>query len=223
MAPADWPTQLSPGTLTIKIPDDGFPEGFEQIGNGDGLNRLDEGKFRAALVIPQRKITGNPLVSDSDRPTRGFAQVWKAELQVIATGQTTTCWMVRIIESYMTSHIELVDQESLRIKMNLGDGTAVKVTIWEAESHWKPKTPKEIFAEWCEAARGIDENFGTEKAMGYLIGEKMLNFLEVAETDREWRQAIPAFVAEIKSMFEAWKLADFLNTPRRLGAGACFQ
>jgi hypothetical protein len=54
--------------------------------------------------------------------------------------------------------------------------------------------------------------------MGYLIGEKMLNFLEVAETDREWRQAMPAFVAEIKSIFEAWKLADFLNTPRRLGA-----
>jgi len=40
----------------------------------------------------------------------------------------------------------------------------------------------------------------------------------VAEKDREWREAIPAFVAEIKAMFEPWQLADFLNTPRRLGA-----
>jgi hypothetical protein len=54
--------------------------------------------------------------------------------------------------------------------------------------------------------------------MGYLIGEKFLNFLERAETDREWRQAIPTFVTEIKSIFEAWQLAEFLNTPRRLGA-----
>ncbi len=54
--------------------------------------------------------------------------------------------------------------------------------------------------------------------MGYLIGEKFLNFLEVAETNREWRQAVPTFVAEIKSIFEAWRLAEYLNTPRRLGA-----
>ena len=58
----------------------------------------------------------------------------------------------------------------------------------------------------------------TGKAMGYLIGEKFLNFLEVAEKDREWREAIPAFVAEIKALFEPWQLADFLNTPRRLRA-----
>src|ERR1700730_10755994 len=54
--------------------------------------------------------------------------------------------------------------------------------------------------------------------MGYLIGEKFLNFLEVAETDRAWRETMPTFVAEIKSIFEAWRLAEFLNTPRRLGA-----
>ena len=51
-----------------------------------------------------------------------------------------------------------------------------------------------------------------------LLAEKFLHFLEVAETDREWRQAIPAFVAELEAMFEPWQLAEFLNTPRRLGA-----
>ena len=78
--------------------------------------------------------------------------------------------------------------------------------------------PTEIIQSQADAARNILEEFGSEKALGYLIGEKFLNFLEVAETDRQWRQAIPAFVAEIKSIFEPRQLADFLNTPRRLGA-----
>ena len=42
LAPDDWPTQLAPGTLTIKVNDDGFPEGFKEIGDGEGLDRLDE-------------------------------------------------------------------------------------------------------------------------------------------------------------------------------------
>jgi hypothetical protein len=76
----------------------------------------------------------------------------------------------------------------------------------------------EFIESKCDAARGILEDFGPEKAMGYLIGEKFLNFLEVAESNGEWRQAIPAFVTEIKEMFEPWQLAEYLNTPRRLGA-----
>ncbi len=78
--------------------------------------------------------------------------------------------------------------------------------------------PNELIADWGEATRGIEENFGREKAMGYLIGEKFLNFLEVAETDGNWRRAIPDFVTEIKEVFEPWQLAEFLDTPRRLGA-----
>jgi hypothetical protein len=81
-----------------------------------------------------------------------------------------------------------------------------------------PTDPTEIIRSQADAARGILEDFGPEKAMGYLIGEKFLNFLEVAETDRQWRQAIPGFVAEIKALFEPYQLAEFLNTPRRLGA-----
>jgi hypothetical protein len=78
--------------------------------------------------------------------------------------------------------------------------------------------PTEIIRSQADAAHGILEDFGPEKAMGYLIGEKFLNFLEVAEADRQWRQAIPSFVAEIKALFEPSPLAEFLNTPRRLGA-----
>ena len=77
--------------------------------------------------------------------------------------------------------------------------------------------PDEIIASQCDAARNILDRFGAEKAMGYLIGEKFLNFLEVAETNDEWRELIPDFVAEILSIFEPHQLAEYLETPRRLG------
>ncbi len=79
-------------------------------------------------------------------------------------------------------------------------------------------TPHETWTSQCEAARGILDEFGTEKALGYLVGEKFLNFLEVAEHDPEWRTEIPGFVEEIKDIFEPWQLAEYLDTPRRLGA-----
>lgn len=79
-------------------------------------------------------------------------------------------------------------------------------------------TLRETWTSQCEAARGILDEFGTEKALGYLVGEKFLNFLEVAEHDPEWRAEIPGFVAEIKETFEPWQLAEYLDTPRRLGA-----
>jgi hypothetical protein len=216
LKPEDWPRQLAPGLLNVGIND--FPDGFDEIGKGDRLDRLDEGKFRAALVIPQRMIASSTLKPDADHPTRGFAQVWRAEIQVVATGQTTRCWALRVIGSDARRQMDLVAEEDLRSRLKLCDGMAVKVTVWEAEAKWKPKTPKEIIADWCEAARGVEEGLGPEKAMGYLIGEKFLNFLEVAETDRDWREAIPAFVAEIQALFEPWQIADYLNTPRRLGA-----
>jgi hypothetical protein len=78
--------------------------------------------------------------------------------------------------------------------------------------------PNSFIESTCDAARNILDRFGAEQAMGYLVGEKFLNFLEVAESDGEWRKAIPDFVAEILSVFEPHQLAEYLNTPRRLGA-----
>jgi hypothetical protein len=42
-----------------------------------------------------------------------------------------------------------------------------------------------IWVEQCEAAQGIREAFGLEKAIGYLIGEKLLNFLGEADRARD--------------------------------------
>ena len=81
-----------------------------------------------------------------------------------------------------------------------------------------PPLFRKIWIDQCEAAEGIEADYGTEKALGYLIGEKLLNFLEVAETKPEWRAEVPLFIAKIKDIFEPWQIAEFLETPRRLGA-----
>ncbi|MBN1506172.1 MAG: hypothetical protein JW955_04975 [Sedimentisphaerales bacterium] len=78
----------------------------------------------------------------------------------------------------------------------------------------EPWNPCKIWIEQCEATRTIEDEFGTDKALDYLVGEKFLNFLHVAEEDAEFRAEIPAFVAEIKTIFERWQLAEYLEKAR---------
>lgn len=74
--------------------------------------------------------------------------------------------------------------------------------------------PRKIWIEQCEAAYGIEDEFGTQRALEYLVGEKFLSFLEAAETDSDFRAEIPEFVAKIKEIFERWQLAQYLETAR---------
>jgi hypothetical protein len=69
----------------------------------------------------------------------------------------------------------------------------------------------DVWIEQCEAAKQIEAEFGTQKALDYLIGEKFLNFLQAAETDAEFRVEIPDFVGGIKTIFETWQLAEYLE------------
>ena len=75
-----------------------------------------------------------------------------------------------------------------------------------------------IWIEQCEAALGIQERYGTKKAMGYLIGEKFLNHLKAAETDEKFAGETAAFVAEIRSIFQPYEIAEYLKTVKRVGA-----
>src|SRR6202040_4038974 len=65
--------------------------------------------------------------------------------------------------------------------------------------------PCKMWIEKCDAARMIEDEFGTDKALKYLIGEKFLDYLEAAERLADFRAEIPAFVAEIKTIFEPWQ------------------
>ena len=62
--------------------------------------------------------------------------------------------------------------------------------------------PSQIWIEQCKAARGIEAEFGTQKALAYLINEKFINFLEAAEDDADFLAEIPDFVAEIQPIVE---------------------
>ena len=75
--------------------------------------------------------------------------------------------------------------------------------------------PCKIWVEQCKAARRIEDDFGTDKALAYLVGEKFLNFLEAAEADADFRAEVPAFAAEVKTIFEPWQLAEYLETVRQ--------
>lgn len=207
LKPEDWPRKLAPGILNIEVV--GFPKGVDEIGNGDGLGRLDEGKFRAALVIPQRLIAGSTIKPDGDHPTKGFASVWQADLQVIATDQEMSCWMIRIIGSPSISQIGLVAEEDLRSHLNLADGMEVKVTVWEEESNWKPPTPNEFTADWCGAARRIEEDYGLEKAMGYLIGEKFLNSWRLPNLTASGNRSSPHSLPKSKTSSSPGNLPSF--------------
>ena len=71
--------------------------------------------------------------------------------------------------------------------------------------------PHQIWTEQCAAAREIQAEFGTDRAITYLVGEKFINFLDAAETDEAFREEIPEFVAEIRDIFERWQLAAYLD------------
>lgn len=65
--------------------------------------------------------------------------------------------------------------------------------------------------EQCEAAEGILQNFGSEKALSYLVGEKFMNFLREVDWRPEFAAELPRFVAEVKEIFETQELRAYLD------------
>jgi hypothetical protein len=75
--------------------------------------------------------------------------------------------------------------------------------------------PAKIWIDQCHVARDIENEFGVPKALDYLIGEKFLNFLEAADDESEFRAELPAFVVEIKAIFDPWQLDEYLEKARQ--------
>lgn len=68
-----------------------------------------------------------------------------------------------------------------------------------------------IWIDQCEATEGIRDNFGVENALDYLIGEKLFMFLMASEGDPRFASEVPAFVAEIRCIFTAEEIRDYLD------------
>ena len=74
-----------------------------------------------------------------------------------------------------------------------------------------------IWTQQCEAAEDIRDRLGTEKALGYLIGEKLVNFVRASDTHSEFEAELPAFVAEVRRIFGAEAIEVYLDRIRRVG------
>jgi hypothetical protein len=76
----------------------------------------------------------------------------------------------------------------------------------------------DIWMEQCEAAREIRSAWGTPKALGYLVGEKFLNYMRVSDSDPSWAAKLPLFAAEIRRIFTNEELRQYFATTTRVGA-----
>ncbi len=78
----------------------------------------------------------------------------------------------------------------------------------------------DIWIEQCDAARNIRDGWGTEKALGYRIGEKFLNYLHASDSSSDWAEKIPLFTEEIKRIFTVEELNRYFATTTRVGSAA---
>jgi len=75
-----------------------------------------------------------------------------------------------------------------------------------------------MWMEQCEAARRIRQEYGSRKALGYLVGEKFLNLIRDAGHDPATQAEVPAFAAEIRTIFTPREITDYFSATRRFGA-----
>ena len=68
-----------------------------------------------------------------------------------------------------------------------------------------------IWIDQCAATEDIRESFGPEKALDYLIGEKLLTFLRASEQEPEFATEVPAFVDEIRRIFTTAEIGTYLD------------
>ncbi|MFC3077770.1 hypothetical protein ACFODL_06685 [Phenylobacterium terrae] len=117
-APDDWPDALCRGTLNFRISE--LPKVLQARGWSD-IKGLDRRGFSPVFEIPQDKIVGNTLQPSASVPENGRAQVWRARLE--ANSRSTTCWVLRRINSGYGRVLELVSDERLRDTLDLATGT----------------------------------------------------------------------------------------------------
>jgi len=68
-----------------------------------------------------------------------------------------------------------------------------------------------VFVDQCEATEGIRGRFGLQNALDYLIGEKLFHFVQASEQRPEFAAELPAFVAEIRRLFTAGEIREYLD------------
>jgi hypothetical protein len=68
-----------------------------------------------------------------------------------------------------------------------------------------------IWIDQCAATEDIRGTFGPEKALNYLIGEKLFSFLHAAERDPLFAAELPAFLGELRRLFTVQEISEYLD------------
>jgi hypothetical protein len=78
--------------------------------------------------------------------------------------------------------------------------------------HNMPGSGIEFHRQWiaqCEAARQIKHRFGLTNALEYLVGEKLLHFVDACDQHRDFIQELPSFLSEIKRVFSLSEVGNY--------------
>lgn len=67
----------------------------------------------------------------------------------------------------------------------------------------------------CEAAEAIRRELRLERALQYLIGEKLFTFVQTAERDPRFAAELPHFIDEICRIFTAQEIRGYLDNLER--------
>jgi hypothetical protein len=68
-----------------------------------------------------------------------------------------------------------------------------------------------IWIDQCAVTEDIRDHFGPQDALGNLIGEKLFTFLWAAERDPLFAAEVPDFSREIRRLFTAEQIRDYLD------------
>ncbi len=77
---------------------------------------------------------------------------------------------------------------------------------------------RDFHRQWvaqCDAARSIRRRFGLVSALEYLVGEKLLHFVDASEMHSDFKRELPHFLAEIKRVFSLTELGGYVGRLER--------
>jgi hypothetical protein len=71
---------------------------------------------------------------------------------------------------------------------------------------------------YCEAVPGIRERFGLANALEYVVGEKLMTFAQMAESDEGFRAQLPAFCEGIRCLFTRTEIQGYFESAEQESA-----
>ena len=126
-APPDWPEELCPGSLNLKVAPCGYPKNFEVLGLPHSTRSLDSGTLAPCFEIAQHEFGNNLIEPTVQMPERGTAQVWRAKLEY--GPKEIDCWVLRRYGSGLADQIEILSSEHLRGTYGIISGNRAKITL----------------------------------------------------------------------------------------------